>query len=132
MRSRRLLIIVGLVAVLAVVAGGLERVRAALHDDDRFVNGQTAGSTLADASQWLLDDAGACESKRGAHDPRCNARLSAAAFTGVAAAGVLSCTAPGVYRARTSLVAYIDALESFDQHRLGTTRAPSPPPVPAC
>jgi hypothetical protein len=139
-RRRVAVVVVLAAAALAVVAvnltrstpTGLERVRAALHDDDRFVNGPTAGETFAKASRWLLDDGSACEREHGRGDPRCRVRLSAAAYTGVAAAGVLSCTAPGVYRTRTALVEYISAIDSFDHHALGTQPVPAPPRAPAC
>ena len=111
---------------------GLQRTNAALLDDHRFVNGPTAGSTLAGASKWLLDDGTSCQRHRGDDDPRCRARLSAAAYTGVAAFVVAECTAPGVYRARTSLLTYIRTIQSFDARPLGTVAAPSPPAVPTC
>ena len=141
MTRRHVLLIVGVVAIAAAVLvvalprhtpTGLERVRAALQDDDRFVNGPTAGKTLARASRWLLDDGDACEASHGRRDPRCGARLSAAAYTSVAAAGVLSCTAPGVYRTRIALVAYVTAIETFDHNPLGTRQIPAPPRAPSC
>lgn len=141
MTRRRVLLVVAVVVLIAAVLvvalprrspTGLEKVRAALQDDDRFVNGPTAGETLARASRWLLDDGDACEQARGLGDLRCGARLSAAAYTSVAAAGVLSCTAPGVYRTRIALVAYVTAIETFDHEPLGTRQVPAPPRAPSC
>jgi hypothetical protein len=138
---RRWAVLVGVAAVVLAVAvvavgrpggspGALERTRAALEDDHRFANGPTAGTTLADASRWLLDDGDACREDRGDDDPRCAVRLSAAAFTSVAAFAVASCTAPGVYRARRSLLGYLRRIEAFDRRPLGTVAVPSPPPGP--
>ena len=138
-------IVIGAVVVAVVLAAagfgwrlahpapsGLQRTKAALLDDHRFVNGPTAGQTLAGASKWLLDDGESCQVRRGEHDPRCSVRLSAAAYTGVAAFVVAECTAPGVYRARTSLLGYVRAIQTFDDRPLGTVAAPSPPDVPTC
>jgi hypothetical protein len=139
---RRLAFALGGVLLAAVIATalvatrdhptGLARVRVALHDDDRFTSGPKAGETIATASQWLLDDGESCEAAHGKDDPRCTARLSAAAYTSVAAAGLVDCTAPGVFRTRRALVQYIDDIVSFDTRPLGTLRVPSPPRVPAC
>jgi hypothetical protein len=111
---------------------GLQRTKQALLDDGRFTNGPTAGSTLAGASKWLLDDGTSCQRRRGHDDPRCRARLSAGAYTGVAAFVVADCTAPGVYRARSSLLSYVRRIELFDDRPLGTVVAPAPPAVPTC
>jgi hypothetical protein len=111
---------------------GLQRTKQALLDDRRFANGPTAGMTLAGASKWLLDDGTACQRRRGDDDPRCRVRLSAAAYTGVAAFVVAECTAPGVYRARSSLLSYVRGIESFDERPLGTVVAPTLPAVPTC
>ncbi|MEA3056785.1 MAG: hypothetical protein QOD30_2217 [Actinomycetota bacterium] len=130
-------LLVAMVVAVALVATrdhptGLARVRVALHDDDRFVNGPTAGETIATASEWLLDDGESCEAAHGRGDPRCAARLSAAAYTSVAAVGLVDCTAPGVFQTRRALVRYIDDIATFDHEPLGTLRVPSPPHVPAC
>ena len=139
---RRAFVTIGVALVVAVVAvalvahrstpTGLARVRVALHDDDRFVNGPMAGETVAKASQWLLDDGQSCEADRGQDDPRCAARLSAAAYTSVTAASLISCTAPGVFRTRRALLRYIDDITAFDHEPLGTLQAPSPPRLPNC
>jgi hypothetical protein len=130
------MLLAGVIATALVVTRdhptGLARVRVALHDDDRFTNGPKAGETIATASKWLLDDGESCEAARGKGDPRCAARLSAAAYTSVAAIGLVDCTAPGVFRTRRALVEYIDDIVTFDAHPLGTLRVPSPPRVPAC
>ena len=142
--TRRVAALVVLVALVVAGGGalgwklthpspsGLQRTKQALLDDDRFVNGPTAGSTLAGASKWLLDDGTSCQHDRGDDDPRCRARLSAAAYTGVAAFVVAECTAPAVYRARSSLLTYVRTIQSFDERPLGTVAAPSPPAVPTC
>ena len=141
MRSRVAFALAGIVlaavVAMALVATrdtptGLARVRVALNDDDRFTNGPTAGETVATASKWLLDDGESCEADRGKGDPRCAARLSAAAYASVAAVGLVDCTAPGVFRTRRALVQYIDDIVTFDHEPLGTLRVPSPPRVPAC
>lgn len=140
-RAAARLIIAALVLVACGAGGwrlthppssGLQRTKQALLDDERFVNGPAAGSTFAGASKWLLDDGTACQRDRGDHDPRCRARLSAAAYTGVAAFVVTGCTAPGVYRARSSLLTYVRNIETFDARPLGTVAVPSPPAVPTC
>ena len=145
MRRRPLVVgVVGVVLVVLVGGGaagwrlthpspsGLQRTKQALLDDHRFVNGPTAGTTLAGASKWLLDDGTSCQHEHGRDDPRCRVRLSAAAYTGVAAFVVAECTAPGVYRARSSMLRYVRTIESFDERPLGTMAAPSPPAVPTC
>jgi hypothetical protein len=130
------LLLAAIVATALVTArdhpAGLARVRVALHDDHRFTNGPKAGETIATASQWLLDDGETCEEAHGTGDPRCAARLSAAAYTSVAAVGLVECTAPGVFRTRRALMRYIDDIVAFDREPLGTVRAPSPPHVPVC
>ena len=140
--SRRPLVAVAIVLVATVVGvallksrqtpSGLARVQTVLDDDHRFVNGPTAGETMATASKWLLDDGESCEASHGHEDPRCAARLAAAAYPSVAAAGLLECTAPGVFRARRALVRDIDDIVTFDHEPLGTQRVPSPPRVPSC
>ena len=112
-------------------ASGLDRARAALMDDDGFVNGPTAGLTFAKASELLLDDGTACQRENGRDDPRCSARLSAAAYSGVAAFIVAECTAPGVFEARTAMLDYVGRLAAFEG-RSTTHHVPSPPDVPTC
>jgi hypothetical protein len=143
-RSRRRRLTRAIVAVLvagAVLASwqtlrprpsALAATRAALLDDHRFANGPKAGGTLASLSGRLIDDGKACQRRHGQHDPRCRVRLSAAAYTSVTAFIVARCTAPGVYRARTSLLQYIDAISVLDRRPLGTVAVPSPPSVPTC
>lgn len=141
-RRRRLprLIVAVLVAGAALVSwqslrprpSALAVTRAALLDDHRFANGPTAGGTLASLSGRLIDDGKACQRRHGENDPRCRVRLSAAAYTRVTAFIVVRCTAPGVYRARTSLLQYIDAISVLDRRPLGTVAVPSPPSVPTC
>lgn len=137
---RRLLAAAVVVAVLAGGAfalsrrddaSGLDRARAALMDDEGFVNGPTAGLTFAKASELLLDDGTACQRRNGRDDPRCRARLSAAAYSGVAAFVVAECTAPGVFEARTAMLDYVGRLVAFDGHST-THHVPSPPDVPTC
>ena len=135
-------VVIGVLAVAVVGGGafaflrrddasGLDRTRAALMDDEGFVNGPTAGLTFAKASEWLLDDGTACQRENGRDDPRCRARLSAAAYSGVAAFVVAECTAPGVFEARTAMLDYVGRLAAFDG-RSTTHHVPSPPDVPTC
>lgn len=136
-----------LVAVVAVVvlAGGLgwrqfvdsrrsgvERTAAALLDDERFGNGPEAATTFGDASKWLLDEGRECDRTDADRSRRCDLRMSAAAYTGVAAFVLAECTAPGVDAARRSLLTYLRAIERFDASPIGTVEMPSPPDIPKC
>lgn len=140
-RRRRLAAAV-MVAALAVSAvtivatrprqPALRRAESTLLDDHRFTNGPKAGLAFAELSHLLLTDGDACRHTHAGADPRCDARLSAAAYAGVTAYVVAGCTAPGVYRARSGTLDYIRAIAAFDRRPLGTTPVPSPPAIPTC
>ena len=112
-------------------ADGVAAARHLIADDHRFVNGPHAGSTFADASHLLLDDAKACAKQRSADDRRCAARFSAAAFTSVAAFALVGCTQPGVYRARMDALTQLASVANVDRHR-GAAAPPVVPTVPTC
>src|SRR5207248_3101248 len=95
------------VVVLRPTPGALARTRSALSSDAHFVNGPKAGTTFANVSTWLMADGRRCQHRHGAGDRRCQVRLSAAAYSAVTAFTVAGCTAPGVYRARTAMLAYV-------------------------
>lgn len=140
---RRAVAVVALAAVV-VAAGfgwrqfterrrsGVERTTAALLDDDRFANGPAAATAFGDASKWLFDEGRSCDRTDAGASRRCDLRLSAAAYTGVAAFILAECTAPGVDAARRSLLSYLRAIERFDASPMGTVEMPSPPDVPTC
>ena len=140
---RRSIVVAGIV-VLLVVAGvvarqiidsrrsGVDRTTDALLDDERFGNGPAAATTFGDASKWLFDEGKACDRTGGARTPSCDLRMSAAAYTGVAAFIVADCTAPGVDAARRSLLSYLREIERFDASPAGTVEMPSPPDIPSC
>lgn len=139
---RAALVAVVVVAVLAAGIGwrtyvdkrrsGVERTTAALLDDERFGNGPEAATAFGDASKWLFDEGRACDRSDAGRSRRCDLRMSAAAYTGVAAFVLAECTAPGVDAARRSLLSYLRAIERFDASPVGTVEMPSPPDIPKC
>jgi hypothetical protein len=145
MRSRAL-VAVGAIAVVATLAAGyafasadssgVGKARAALLDGDRFSTGPKAGSTFADMSVWLLDDAKRCArgSRRSAQDARCRVRFSASAYASVSAFVVAGCPPAGVARARATMLSYLDAVAAFDRRgvRAATLKGPELPKLPVC
>lgn len=111
---------------------GVERTTAALLDDAKFGNGPEAATAFGDASKWLFDEGRSCDRTDADRSRSCDLRMSAAAYTGVAAFVLAECTAPGVDAARRSLLSYLRAIERFDASPVGTVELPSPPDIPKC
>lgn len=121
MRRPVVLVVVAAVAIAAVVVvrrmhrgSALTRAERVLHDNKRFVDAPSSARAFATVSQRLLRDAQSCSRRHGQNDTRCRARFSAAAYTSVTAAAVMSCTQPGVYDARRSTSRYLSAIASHD------------------
>lgn len=127
-------VVVVLVAAVIVARDHRDGVKAARHivqQDSRFGNGPKAGAAFAEISRVLLDDANDCAHHHGRTDARCQARSSAAAYTTVSAFALVSCTQPGVFRARQALLDELGAITTVDR-RQGVAAPPAVPAVPAC
>ena len=136
---------VGVAVLLAVVAvvlvrhsvgasrsGPVGAARGVISDDAKFANGPTAGSTFASISARLASDGQACVRRWSRDDPRCSARMAAAAYATVVAPMLVDCTQPGVFEARKGLDDELKAIAAFDHQRPGTAPAPSVPALPPC
>ena len=110
---------------------GVARARHLVQQDSRFANGPKAGAAFAAISHMLLDDATSCARHHGQADTRCQARASAAAYTTVSAFSLVSCTQPGVFRARRALLDELNGIVQVD-HQGGRAAPPAVPPVTTC
>jgi hypothetical protein len=134
---RRLLIGLGLVVVLGGAAAFLLVDRATylddavekMGDDKAFSTSTRAGQTVADISVELRARGAQCR-EQNATKTRCDAVLSAAAFTAVTAVAMLDCTAPDVHEARLALEKYLRSVRSFVED--GERAAPKLPKVVTC
>ncbi len=98
---------------------------AKLEDSDRFATSLRAGQTVADISAALRVDGAKCRAENDTA-ARCDAILSASAFTAVAAVRMLDCTAPDVFEARRALLAYLRQVRAF----IGGDATGAPPTIP--
>jgi hypothetical protein len=130
-------VIVGLLATALLVHGrsssaAVPAARSVIGNDARFANGPTAGATFASVSARLLADGQACTRRLRRDDPRCTARMAAAAYASVVAPMLVNCTQPGVYEARHGLDTELKEIALFDARVLGTAPAPTVPALPTC